>query len=131
MKYLTTTLLVLLLLPLSLRAQETPSKDMNSAFFSIGQLEQELESTGRPWLPFLQGENVLAGLYYLKAGAEDRQQPHDTDEIYYVLSGSSMFEAGGEKKAIKAGDILFVKAEIDHRFYDIQEDLKLLVFFDQ
>ncbi len=131
MKYLTTTLLVLMLLPLTLIAQETSSEDMNSAFYSVDQLEKELESSGRPWLPFLQGENVLAGLYYLKAGAEDRQQPHDTDEIYYVLSGASMFEAGGEKKSIKAGDILFVKAEIDHRFYDIEEDLKLLVFFDQ
>lgn len=103
----------------------------NSAFYSLDELEEQLEASERPWLPFLQGENVLAGLYYLKAGQEDRQQPHDTDEIYYVLSGIARFEAGGEKKAIKAGDILFVKSEVDHRFYEIEEDLKLLVFFDQ
>lgn len=42
-----------------------------------------------------------------------------------------MFEIGEEKRAIKAGDVLFAKVEIDHRFYDIEEDLKLLVFFDQ
>lgn len=105
--------------------------DQKQRIFSVDELEKELESSGKPWLPFLQSEQVLAGLYFLKAGANDQQQPHDTDEIYYVLSGSSLFEVGEEKRRIKAGDILFVKAEIKHRFYDIEEDLKLLVFFDQ
>ena len=131
MKYLTTILLGLILMPLSLKAQEANPSTMNSAFYSIDQLEKELESSGRPWLPFLQGENVLAGLYFLKEGAEDKQQPHDTDEIYYVLSGSAMFEADGEKRSVKVGDVIFVKAEIEHRFYDIEEDLKVLVFFDR
>lgn len=131
MKHLTTTLLLLTLMPLSLSAQQSSQPSMNSAFYSMDQLEKELEDSGRPWLPFLQGENVLAGLYHLKVGSEDKQQPHDTDEIYYVLSGVAMFEVAGEKRAIKAGDVLFVKAEVDHRFYEIKEDLKLLVFFDQ
>lgn len=128
MKYLTCILLSMLILPMTLSAQQSHE---NSAFFSLDKLEKELESSGKPWLPFLQSEQVLAGLYFLKAGANDQQQPHDTDEIYYVLSGSSLFEVGEEKRRINAGDILFVKAEINHRFYDIEEDLKLLVFFDQ
>ncbi|MDW3191146.1 MAG: cupin domain-containing protein [Cytophagales bacterium] len=131
MKYLTTTLFCLILMSLSLSAQQSSSPTMNSAFFSIDQLEKELQDSGRPWLPFLQGENVLAGLYFLNAGSEDNQQPHETDEIYYVLSGAAMFEVDDEKRPVKAGDVLFVKADINHRFYDIEEDLKLLVFFDQ
>ncbi len=131
MKHPTYILLLVLIIPVALIAQESPSTTEKSAFYSIQDLEKELSSSGRPWLPFIQGENVLAGLYYLKAGSEDRQQPHDTDEIYYVLSGQAKFEAGEENRSIEAGDILFVKAEVDHQFYDIQEDLKLLVFFDQ
>lgn len=114
-----------------LSAQQTDPTSMNSAFFSLDKLESEIEVSGKSWLPFLQGDKVLAGLYYLKAGDTDPQQPHQTDEVYYVLTGKAMFEVDGEHKAIKTGDVLFVKAQIDHRFYGIEEDLKLLVFFDQ
>ena len=79
----------------------------------------------------MNGKNVLTGLYMLKAGVEDRQRPHDTDEVYYVVSGKSKFMAGGKEVEAKAGSILFVKAEVEHRFFDIEEDLVLVVFFDQ
>lgn len=39
------------------------------------------------------------------------------------------FQAGDEKANIKEGSILFVKAEVPHRFYEIEEDLQVLVFF--
>ena len=91
----------------------------------------ELAPTGRPWLPFMQGKNVLTGLYMLKVGAEDRQRPHDTDEVYYVAAGKGKFVAGGEEVTIQTGSILFVKAAVEHRFFDIEEDLILVVFFDQ
>ena len=84
-----------------------------------------------PWLAFFQGTNVLTGLYALKVGAEDKQQPHDTDEVYYLVSGKARFSAGSQEQDVKEGDILFVKADVVHRFYNIEEDLMLIVFFDQ
>lgn len=60
-----------------------------------------------------------------------KKSPHDTDEVYYVVSGTGKFKAGEEKVSIKAGSILFVKAKVAHRFYDIEEDMVLLVFFDK
>lgn len=68
MKYLAPTLVAMMLLPLTLLAQQTTKKNMDNAFFSIDKLEEELDASEKPWLPFLQGENVLAGLYYLKKG---------------------------------------------------------------
>lgn len=100
--------------------------------YELEDLKEQLSNQGgSPWLPFLQGENVLTGLYVLKAGTEDRQQPHDTDEVYYVVSGKSDFSAGDQKTTAQAGSILFVKAEIEHRFFNIEEDLVVVVFFDQ
>ncbi len=101
------------------------------ASFQLTDLQATMQESGRPWLPFFQGENVLAGIYSLKAGSEDGQPAHDTDEVYYVVSGKAKFTADGQTEEVTAGSILFVKAEVDHRFVDIEEDITLVVFFDK
>jgi mannose-6-phosphate isomerase-like protein (cupin superfamily) len=72
---------------------------------------------------------MSAGLYILPAGATDHQKPHREDEIYYVVRGSARFKAGSEDREVSAGSVIFVAAEVGHRFYDITEELAVLVFF--
>jgi quercetin dioxygenase-like cupin family protein len=72
---------------------------------------------------------MSAGLYVLAAGATDRQKPHREDEIYYVLRGRGRFKAGSEDRDVSAGSVIFVAAEVGHRFYDIAEELAVLVVF--
>ena len=66
---------------------------------------------------------MSAGLYVLAAGATDPQRPHHEDEMYYVLRGKARFKAGDEDREISAGTVLFVTAEVEHRFHDIAEEL--------
>jgi mannose-6-phosphate isomerase-like protein (cupin superfamily) len=65
----------------------------------------------------------------LKAGTVDGQKPHTEDEVYFVLSGLAQFGAGAEKHAVGPGSLLFVERLVDHRFYDVTEDLTILVVF--
>ena len=44
-------------------------------------------ASGEPWMEFLRVPALSMGLYVLKAGAEDTQEPHTEDEVYYVVSG--------------------------------------------
>jgi quercetin dioxygenase-like cupin family protein len=37
--------------------------------------------------------------------------------------------AGSEDQAVGEGSVIFVAAEVEHRFYDIAEELVVLVFF--
>ena len=87
------------------------------------------EDTKRRYLEFLHTKNMSAGVYRLPAGAEDTQQPHNQEEIYYVISGRARFTAGQKNVAILPGDTIFVPAGEIHRFRDIEEDLELLVLF--
>jgi quercetin dioxygenase-like cupin family protein len=49
--------------------------------------------------------------------------------MYYVVRGCARFTAGSEDREVSAGAVIFVAAEVGHRFYDITEELAVLVFF--
>jgi len=72
---------------------------------------------------------MSCGIYVLQAGEEDKQQPHNEDEIYYVVSGAAHAKVGAEDREIRAGDIIFAKAHEGHRFHNITDELVLLVVF--
>ncbi len=101
------------------------------AFYEHAALQAERAASGRPYLPFLTVPTMRAGLYELAAGAEDGQQPHGRDELYYVVEGRSRFTAGSETTDVGPGSVLFVAADVEHRFHDITESLSIVVFFSE
>jgi quercetin dioxygenase-like cupin family protein len=98
-------------------------------FTTLAAIEEQRAQSGRPFREFLRVPAMSAGLYVLPAGSTDHQKPHREDEIYYVLRGHARFQAGPEDKEVSAGSLIFVAAEVGHRFYDITEELAVLVFF--
>ncbi len=98
-------------------------------FFSTTEIERNRAQNKRPYLEFLRVPAMSAGLYVLAAGGTDAQRPHHEDEMYYVVRGRARFQAGEQDREVSAGSVLFVAAEVEHRFYDIEEELAVLVFF--
>lgn len=89
----------------------------------------ESQQADQRWREFLRVPSLSMGLYRLKAGQTDEQQPHTEDEVYVVVSGKAVFRAGGQEQAVAPGSIIFVERAVEHRFVDITEDLTALVFF--
>jgi mannose-6-phosphate isomerase-like protein (cupin superfamily) len=85
--------------------------------------------TGEPFLEFLRRNSMSAGIYVLDAGADDPQQPHDQDELYYVIEGQAVLEVDGDQKPVKSGSLVFVAAGVQHRFHSIASKLSCLVVF--
>jgi mannose-6-phosphate isomerase-like protein (cupin superfamily) len=102
---------------------------VKSEITAIAEIEAQRAQTGKLYLEFLCVPAMSAGLYVLAAGATDRQSPHREDEMYYVIRGRARFRAGDEDREVQAGSVLFVAAGVEHRFYDISEELAALVFF--
>jgi mannose-6-phosphate isomerase-like protein (cupin superfamily) len=78
---------------------------------------------------FLRFPAMSAGIYVLSASATDKQSPHKEDEIYYVVRGKAKMRLGREERSISQGDVIFVEKNLEHRFFDIGEELLLLVVF--
>lgn len=102
---------------------------MRAYFTKIEEIDRERSKAGKFYREFLRVPTMSAGLYVLPVGGTDPQRPHHEDEMYYVVRGRGHFRAGDEDTEVSAGSVLFVEAEVGHRFYDIAEELAVLVFF--
>jgi mannose-6-phosphate isomerase-like protein (cupin superfamily) len=97
--------------------------------FHIDELSRQRAALGKLYFEFLRVPTVSAGVYVLPKGGTDPQKPHRQDEMYYVVRGRARMQIGAGRVEVRAGSVIFVEAELEHRFYDIQEELEVLVFF--
>ena len=97
--------------------------------FELTDLASRQASSGRPYLEFLSVPDLSVGLYVLRVGQPDLQQPHTEDEVYFVVSGRGRITVGSEVRDVQPGSVVFVATAVRHRFHDITEDLTLLVAF--
>ncbi|MEL6972791.1 MAG: cupin domain-containing protein [Bacteroidota bacterium] len=86
-----------------------------------------LQNQESPFLELFTHGSLAVEIY--QPDKVDLQQPHSRDEIYVVIAGSGTFFLDGDRMPFKAGDFLFAKAGIEHRFEDFTDDFVVWVFF--
>jgi mannose-6-phosphate isomerase-like protein (cupin superfamily) len=94
----------------------------------IREVQQRLEAGNGGYEIVHESPGLELGVYVLVAPEPDRQQPHDRDEVYVVLSGRGTLEIEGESMQLHEADAAFVPAGVDHRFTGY-EGLSVLVVF--
>jgi len=97
--------------------------------FDVDELAAKVAGNEPRFHEFLRVPTLSSAVYRLPAGSRDMQAPHLEDEIYVVLEGRARLRIGTKDYDVGRGSILFVRATADHSFFDIEEDLTLLVFF--
>ena len=116
---------------------------MRSSFRTLAEIEAERARSGKLYREFLHVPALSAGLYVLPAGSGDPQKPHHEDELYYVVRGHARMRVASQEQAVAGhapeepsqdqavseGSVIFVAAGVEHRFYDITEELVVLVLF--
>jgi mannose-6-phosphate isomerase-like protein (cupin superfamily) len=103
--------------------------NQNARFLSIEDLQRKRAEQASTYLEFLRIPSMSAGVYVLAPGSTDLQSPHLQDEMYYIVRGKARMRAGSEDQSVQNGSVIFVAAHAEHRFYDIQAELTVLVFF--
>jgi quercetin dioxygenase-like cupin family protein len=104
-------------------------QELSMQAFQLAQLLSQQASSDKLYLEFLRVPDLSMGLYVLPAGSVDPQSPHTEDEVYYVVSGKAKIKVGEEDREVRAGSIVYVPKNVEHRFHSIEEELSLLVFF--
>ena len=97
--------------------------------YELADLISQRAGSNKLYLEFLKVPDLSMGLYVLPAGGVDPQSPHTEDEVYYVVSGKAQIRVADEDRAVKAGSIVYVAKNVEHRFHTIEQDLTVIVFF--
>jgi mannose-6-phosphate isomerase-like protein (cupin superfamily) len=97
--------------------------------FVAEELVAGLDPDGHDFAEFFRSSTLSLTVARWLAGSVDDQEPHTEDEVYYVVSGRARLRVAEEDAAVGAGSIAYVAAGVEHHFYDIEEDLSVIVFW--
>ncbi len=97
--------------------------------FDLAEVKERLNGDQLQYLEFLNVPSMSCGLYFLPAGSKDMQSHHDDDELYLVLTGRARMRLADKERNIGPGSVLYVSATTEHSFFEIDEDMTLLVMF--
>ncbi len=89
--------------------------------------EQLAAQPERTHLEVLDEESMTVEVGRYKTGTSEPKNPHTGDEIYYVIEGAGMARAGDETYEVEAGDVMYVESGLEHDFFNIDEELKVLI----
>ena len=78
---------------------------------------------------FINKDNLAAGILRLAPGEEDTQEPHDGDEIYYIVRGNGFLNIDNKDYSISDGMSYYVAKNMQHRFHGNTKELVVLYFF--
>ena len=97
--------------------------------FDAAEYLNKLKTSNSYFHTFVNREYLAVGVIFLKPGENDTQDPHDSDEIYYILDGNGFLEINSESYRIKKGHVYFVAKDVPHHFYGNTKNLSVLYFF--
>jgi mannose-6-phosphate isomerase-like protein (cupin superfamily) len=95
--------------------------------FIAEELLAGLDPDRHDFAEFFRAATLSLTVAHWPAESVDDQEPHTEDEVYYVVSGRARLSVADEDVEVSAGSI--VAAGVEHRFHDIVEDLRVIVFW--
>lgn len=78
---------------------------------------------------FINKDNLATGILILKPGEEDTQEPHESDEVYFIISGNGFLKIKNKDYKISKDKLFFVGKNTPHYFHSNTKELKALYFF--
>ncbi len=90
---------------------------------------EELAEDESGFVEVLDEESVTVDIGRHTADTAAAKNPHNEDELYYIISGSGKLRVGDEVHSIESGDTVFVEQGLEHDFFDIEEDIVTLAVF--
>ncbi len=97
--------------------------------FDLANSLEKIKNGNSYFHTFINKDSLAAGVLVLKPGEEDTQAPHDTDEVYYIISGDGFLKIKNKDYKVSKDKFFFVAKDIEHYFHGNKKELKVLYFF--
>ena len=99
--------------------------------FTLDSYVERIKNSDSYFHTFIDKDNLAVGVLVLGPGDTDTQTPHDSDEVYYVISGDGFLRIRDRDHKIAKSKLYFVKQGVEHFFHGNSEELVVLYFFER
>ena len=90
---------------------------------------EKIKNSSSYFSTFINKDSLATGVLVLQPGEEDTQTPHDSDEVYYVISGTGFLKIKDNDYKVSKNKLFFVAKNVEHFFHGNTNELKVLYFF--
>lgn len=97
--------------------------------FDLSDYVDKIKKSDSYFHTFINKSSLAAGVLVLNPGEEDTQIPHESDEIYYIISGDGYLKINSKDYPVSKDRIFFVGKNVEHYFHGNKKELKVLYFF--
>jgi len=97
--------------------------------FDLSTYLGKIKKSSSYFYTFINRDSLAAGVLVLKPGEEDTQEPHDSDELYYIISGDGFLKIKDKDYKVSKDKVFFVAKDVKHHFHGNKKELKVLYFF--
>ena len=97
--------------------------------YDISNYIEKIQKSSSYFHTFLNTKNLAAGVLVLQPGEEDTQEPHDSDEVYFILKGDGFLRIKNKDYPIEKNKMYYVEKKAEHFFHGNKRELVVLYFF--
>ena len=97
--------------------------------FELNTYLEKIKKGSSYFQTFINKNSLATGVLVLQPGEEDTQVPHDSDEVYYVISGDGFLKIKDKDYKVSKDRLFFVAKDVEHHFHGNKKELKVLYFF--
>lgn len=97
--------------------------------YDLNAYVEKIKNNSAYFHTFINKQSLATSIRVLQPGQEDTQEPHDSDEVYLVLSGDDFLKINNEDYQVSKDKLFFVAKDAEHFFHENTKELKVLYFF--
>ncbi len=97
--------------------------------YNVAKYIEKIKKSNSYFHTFINKKSLATGVLVLKPGEEDNQEPHESDEVYFIIKGDGFLKIKHKDYPVGPNKIYFVATNVEHFFHGNSKELVVLYFF--
>ena len=76
--------------------------------YNVSKYIEKIKKSNEYFHTFINTQNLAAGVLVLQPGEEDTQEPHESDEVYFIIKGDGFLKIKNKDYPVEPNKMYFV-----------------------
>ncbi len=80
--------------------------------YNVSEYIKKIKKSNEYFHTFINKQSLAAGVLVLLPGEEDTQEPHESDEVYFIIKGDGFLKIKNKDYTVEQNKIYFVAKDV-------------------